>query len=99
MVKSPRPWTNAPSIYKHPNKVTLFLLFLFFPAQEQSVMISTRVFSPPLLTDFPLLFSKTLSLLLSKAWHLCTIPVFPYRCGCISLAGEAIYKYMQTGML
>lgn len=66
---------------------------LFFPAQEQTVMISTRVFSPPLLTHFPLFISKLLSFLLSTAWHLRTVPVFPYICDCISLAGEAIYKY------
>lgn len=71
MVKSPSPWTNAPSIYKNIQT----RLHSFFVVVEQTVTISARVSSPPFLAKYLFFVSKPLSLLLSGLAPLCNFCV------------------------
>lgn len=72
MVKSPSPWTNAPSIYKN---IQTRLHSFFIVVVEQTVTISARVSSPPFLAKYLFFVSKPLSLLLSGLAPLCNFCV------------------------
>lgn len=103
MVKSPMPWTKAPSIYKHIQTRLQALLLLFFPAQGQTVMTSTRAFNPSHLTQIPLFISKPLSLLLGRvfAQFLCShinVAAFPWQVKQFTNTCKQTFHKHRTGI-
>lgn len=87
----------------HPNKVSVSLLLLFFPAQGQTVTTSTRVFNPLHLTQILLVISKPLSFLLGTIFaqflssHI-NVAAFPWQLKQFTNTCKQIFCKHRTGI-